>query len=60
MQVAIAKVGDMSVANLGEKIDQAMEIYHAGDSGGKNKGRQGIPHWKTGGSKYNCISCRTA
>lgn len=33
MQEAIAKVGDMSVGNLGEKIDRAMEIYHAGDSG---------------------------
>ena len=33
MQEAMAKAGDMPSANLGEKIDRAMEIYHAGGSG---------------------------
>lgn len=33
MWEAIAKAGDMPAANLGEKIDRAMEIYHAGGSG---------------------------
>lgn len=33
MQEAMAKAGDMPAANLGEKIDRAMEIYHAGGSG---------------------------
>ena len=33
IQEAIAKAGDMPVGSLGEKIDRAMEIYHADGSG---------------------------